>query len=330
MSIITFEGNTAAQLYEEGLYQFRVSGRKEASRNGPVMVLPDIALFTLNSPRHRVLDDAMRNANPFFHMMEFIWMMAGRADVAWLMQFNKRMNEYADDGRLWAAYGDRWRNWFAMDQVQAVIERLRKDKTTRQAVIQMWSPDPDLSNIWKDKACNTSIMFRNNAGALDMLVTNRSNDFVWGALGANIVHMTMLHELIAHLSGIPLGKYSVVSNNLHIYENMPRSVEIQNTLVAGEIYDNCEPLPLFGKDEEYGGFVTDCENFCNNRMAGLYAPGFLSQTAYLAYTAWFKRHDDTRYALQLIDNMKHHDWRIACQNWFKRNVKGAEKCMEKK
>lgn len=318
MSIIEFEGDTAAQLYEEGLYKFRVCGRPEHSRNGPVLVMPEITVFRLMEPRCRVLDDHIRNANPFFHMMEFIWMMAGRLDVEWIAQFNKQYREYADDGQVKAAYGYRWRRAFGFDQIRFVINQLKRNPTSRQATLQMWLPQEDLPTFHKDKACNISIMFRNNSGALDMLVTNRSNDFVWGALGANIVHMTMLHELVSHFSKIPLGRYSVVSMNLHIYTEMPNYQAISNTLVADEIYKECEPLPLFGETEEYNDFVSDCENFCNGDL-GLLTTDFLGNTALPAYVAW-KVRENREHAYESIATMKHPDWRIACQNYLKRKT----------
>lgn len=321
MSIITFEGNTAAELYEEGLYQFRVSGRKESSRNGPVLVLPSIAVFTLNSPQHRVLDDATRNANPFFHIMEFIWMMAGRNDAAWLMQFNKNMASYADTGVLRAAYGYLWRNKFVVDQIQAIIGKLKSDPNTRQAVIQMWNVESDLCNDYKDKACNTQIMFRNNVGALDMLVTNRSNDFVWGALGANIVHMTMLHELIAHFTGIPLGKYSVVSNNLHMYTNMPNYEAISKTLVVEEVYSHATPMSLFEEDETYEAFTKDCERFCQD-PEGPFATEWICNVAQPCYQAWVAhKAGQEDMAVDECSRIYATDWSISCLNWLERKSK---------
>jgi hypothetical protein len=40
----------------------------------------------------------MRDANPFFHVMETLWMLAGRNDLPWLVRFNKRFASYSDDG----------------------------------------------------------------------------------------------------------------------------------------------------------------------------------------------------------------------------------------
>jgi thymidylate synthase len=317
MSIIEWQGDTAAEVYEEGLYKFRVSGRKEATRNGPVIVLPDVAAFTLTDPRCRVIDDSTRNANPFFHMMEFVWMMAGRKDVTWLLQFNKQMTEYADDGYLRAAYGWRWRNHWCADQIRVVIEKLAKDPTTRQAVLQMWSPQDDLFGNYKDKACNVTIMFRYNAGALDCLVCNRSNDFVWGALGANICHLTMLHELVAHFAGLPLGKYTVISNNLHMYTDRPDFQPAISQLVVEDVYDSEPPQDMFAGGDTYSGFVSDCEVFCNGRLTDVNTP-WMQDTVYTTYMAWQNRKDDQRKNYE--DYIKSPDWRTACQNYLTRKT----------
>jgi thymidylate synthase len=320
--IITFSGNTAGQLYEEGLQRFRVSGRKEHTRNGPAMVLPEIAVFTLNHPQRRVLDDPTRNANPFFHMMEFIWMMAGRLDSKWISQFNKRMETFADNGELKAAYGYRWRYHYAVDQVYWVIQQLAKDPMTRQAVIGIWDPDMDLTTNHKDKACNVTLMFRNNAGALDMLVCNRSNDFIWGALGSNVVHFTMLHECVAHFSGIPLGKYSVLSINLHMYTDRPDFDRAWKQLAVEEVYDKVSHLEMFSPTESFTPFATDCERFCVDHE-GPFATEWMHSVAEPVRQAWFAHkagHDDA--AVHEVSRIEAPDWRMACQNWLDRNSKG--------
>ena len=316
--IVEIEGGTATKLYLEGLQKFRVFGRKEHSRNGPVIAMPGPTLMTLLDPRKRVLDDPIRNANPFFHAMEFVWMMAGRLDVKWIAQFNKQMEAYADDGIISAAYGYRWRYHYGKDQIQTVIDMLRSDPGTRQAVLQMWDPDMDLGEQKKDKACNTEILFRTLNGALDMTVINRSNDFVWGAVGANICHMTMLHETVAHYSGIPLGKYMVFSNNMHIYENMPRYAEISQQIVANEVYNRQNIEWMHGETDSYQGFVQDCEYFCSDHQGRVTHP-WLLRTARPIYDAWMEHKAGDAYAAgETIALCTSDDWRTACTNWLQR------------
>jgi len=109
-------------------------------------VFPEPVTTTYLRPTERVLFHAGRDANPIFHLMEAIWMLAGRNDVAFLEQFNRTIGQYSDNGEVFnAAYGHRWRKHFGHDQLIEVINLLRKDPKSRQAVIQMWD-DKDLLN----------------------------------------------------------------------------------------------------------------------------------------------------------------------------------------
>ena len=50
------------------------------------------------TPCERVLLYPERNANPFFHLYESLWMLAGRNDVAGPARYAKNMNNYSDNG----------------------------------------------------------------------------------------------------------------------------------------------------------------------------------------------------------------------------------------
>ncbi len=96
-----------------------ISGVLVKTRNGAAYEFPGPVVTTYTHPRERVLFYKERDANPFFHFMESMWMLAGRNDVDWIMQFNGRMNTYSDDGVTFhGAYGHRWRTWFNKDQLE--------------------------------------------------------------------------------------------------------------------------------------------------------------------------------------------------------------------
>lgn len=226
--------NVNDALYQ-GLQYLATHGIKEDSRNGSVLVAPGPVTTVYAHPWERVLVCPERDANPFFHLMEAIWMMAGRRDVAFVQQFNSRIGKYSDDAvNLHGAYGYRWRTWFGYDQLSAVAEELRRDPNTRRAVLTMW----DASNFavnhmneapgtngdfvtleqgGKDVPCNTHIYFDVRGGKLNMTVCCRSNDIWWGAYGANAVHFSVLQELMAVWCGVQMGVYRQVSNNYHLY-----------------------------------------------------------------------------------------------------------------
>lgn len=207
----------------------------EDSRNGPVYRLPGVTQLVYMKPWERVLFSPARDANPFFHLMEAFWMLAGDNYVRFPAEFNKRFLEYSDDGvTVHGAYGYRWHNHFPIEnsryklvcgetteQIMVILRELAENPASRRAVLQMWDPVADLGSDSKDVPCNLGCCFDVDVdGFLNMTVFNRSNDALWGACGANAVHMSMLQELIAGCLGYKIGKYRQVSNNMHIYADV--------------------------------------------------------------------------------------------------------------
>src|SRR5688500_12288764 len=117
--------NVSEALYnaKEALKQ---SHRQITSRNGACMEFTRPVATTYTHPWERVLFYAERDANPFFHLMESLWMLSGRNDVEWIEQFNGRINSYSDDGRTFhGAYGFRWREWFGCEQLNDLSYRIK-------------------------------------------------------------------------------------------------------------------------------------------------------------------------------------------------------------
>ena len=99
-----------------GLTLLYDNGVARKSRAGNVIEYPEPVTTVYSRPRERVLFGYERNANPFFHFMEGLWMLDGRNDVKGVASYVKRMETYSDDGKiLQGAYGHRWRNHFGID-----------------------------------------------------------------------------------------------------------------------------------------------------------------------------------------------------------------------
>lgn len=93
-----------------------ISLLEEETRNGLVYSFEDPVVITYHNPLERVLFNTGRDCNPFFHLVESLWMLAGRNDIATVSFFNEQMAEYSDDGfTQHAAYGHRWRNAWSAD-----------------------------------------------------------------------------------------------------------------------------------------------------------------------------------------------------------------------
>ena len=307
--MISIERETVDELYTETLFNLHVSYIEEETRGGPVRSFAEPVMWALTNPRNRILINTVRDANPFFHVMEFIWMMSGEPKIEWITQFSKNYGNFADD---YAGYGYAWRHKFGFDQIAEVIALLKQDPNTRRAVLTMWKPDCDLTlQPRKEVACNTQIYFRNIRGRLDMTVTNRSNDIIWGALGANVVHMTMLHELIAHGAGLQLGIYRAFSTNAHMYENMPRFEELWEFSPYGfHFVEQCRPL--LEEEEGWENFVEDAENFVSaERMRSFFKTKWFREVACPVYSNFFQREEPR---LQIACPA----WSRACEEWLQR------------
>lgn len=217
----------ADQALYYGLTEVVHSGLVQTSRNGPVLRTPMPLASVYADPRNRVLFNPVRDCNPFLHVFESMWMLKGRRDLAFVQHFTPQMKAYSDDGvTLNGAYGYRWRRQFGVDQINFIIQELLENPDSRRAHLQMWDAHHDtkllMTNGSKDVPCNLSAEFEVSArGKVDMVVYNRSNDLIWGAYGANLVHFSFLQEYIACALGRPVGTYTQVSRNAHIYTENP-------------------------------------------------------------------------------------------------------------
>src|SRR6516162_9378955 len=108
-------------------------GHTEVTRIGPAIVAQEPVTIHYQYPKQHVLLNPVRDANPFFHLMEAMWMLAGRQDGAFLDHYVKGFSEkYGSYGIIMDAYGFRWKYGFRFDQLKELINQLRKNPSTRQ------------------------------------------------------------------------------------------------------------------------------------------------------------------------------------------------------
>lgn len=225
-------------------------GVARESRNGPVLYGGSVTTI-YSKPLERVIFWPERDANPFFHLYESLWMLMGRDDVAPLVRYVKNSANYSDDGIVFhGAYGYRWRKAFLHDQLQIIAERLTNDKDDRRCILQMWDTRHDLGFNSKDLPCNVMATFqRDKNGALDLTVFCRSNDIIWGAYGANAVQFATLLEYMALWIGCPVGIYTQISINWHGYLDTLEKVKNIRPDRVGYVYnpyidDNIHYIPM--------------------------------------------------------------------------------------
>lgn len=207
------------------------------------------ATTRLPDPRKRVLTIPYRRANPFFQAMETVWILAGRADAAWITYYNSRLAQFLDSyetGPGWVAgdikkrdhfhgaYGERLVKWGrhlkskvaapAVDrnQIKDVILQLLAEASSRRAVMAIHNPDLDNPSIpTLDKPCNLAMSYQLRQGRLFAVTFNRSNDLNLGLAFTNIVQFTTIQEFIAAALSVEVGHYTHFSSSLHVYHDDP-------------------------------------------------------------------------------------------------------------
>ena len=233
----TIHARNVSEAFVDGMNLLYENGVERESRAGTVLEYPTCVATVYEKPWERVLFNPARDANPFFHLMESLWMLRGQRDVKSLVRYNKRMDDYSDDGEVFhGAYGHRWRNHFSqdyrvLDQVKVIIRRLGKNPGDRRCVLQMWDASYDLNVNKVDIPCNTHVYFkiRDELGGddrsgylnkLHMTVCCRSNDIIWGAYGANAVQFSMLQQYMSDCLDIEMGPYIQISDSFHAYKDI--------------------------------------------------------------------------------------------------------------
>ena len=138
-------------------------------------------------------------------------------------------------GTLGPVYGKQWRKYgMGFDQVQYVIDNIKKNPTSRYNIINAWNGDDFLSDTANVAlpACHVYYQFCVNNGKLDMMMVQRSCDMFLG-VPFNIASGAALLTLIAHHTGYEPGKFHWVGNCCHLYEN---HLEQAKELITREPY----------------------------------------------------------------------------------------------
>lgn len=322
--MFTIKASSANQALADGIELILTAAVPETSRNGDVLVVPGPVCIEYTHPWRRVVSSPTRDANPFFHLAESLWMLAGRNDLAFLQKFVKTFDAYSDDGvTLHGAYGHRWRNHFGQDQLLAIVEELRANPNSRRAVLGMWDPSTDLQKLregGKDVPCNTQAFFDLRGGQLNMTVTNRSNDAIFGCFGANVVHFSFLLEYMASVLQVPMGVYRQFTNNLHAYTNVFSREKLKTISLESEVCSDWNNGNLMS----IPWYLWEAELFAvlNGNYAGIVDP-FLANVAIPTLQAWNARKAGAPIdeVLAIVEQITSADWRVAMTEWLERRRK---------
>lgn len=320
------------------LHLVKETGIPVVSRGMQTLEVPGPVFTTYQNPCERVLMDPVRDANPFFHFFESLWILAGANTVQMPRFFLNRITDYSDNQNTFhGAYGHRLRNAHGVDQLLRVVQLLRQKPDTRQAVLSIWKPEYDLGADSKDIPCNDMLMFKVRDERLHLTVCNRSNDIIWGAYGANAVQFSILLEWVAAASGLPVGTYTQMSDSLHVYTDLPlwKAYARGEWRPQGHVtnpYDcDCLIGPLFPDAQEAQWALNDAELLNEYMEAELPNTAVMNPHAFKSFAvrrvgipmlaAYLNyKHKDLSAAIESAKAIAAPDWSAACVEWLTRRI----------
>lgn len=169
---------------------------------------------------------------------EALQLVGGFSDPAAMLQISPHFEKFLDGGVLHAPYGPR-----ILGQMPLAIERLKRDPSTRQAVVTMWDPVQDLLvEGSRDLPCTTHLQFMIRNGALDLHCSMRAND-AWHGFPYDVFQFTFLQCTVAKFLRINIGTYYHSATSFHLYQPQYEAAEaLDFEMSAGErIITGIEP-----------------------------------------------------------------------------------------
>ncbi|MDP2641241.1 MAG: thymidylate synthase [Candidatus Yanofskybacteria bacterium] len=171
---------------------------------------------------------------------ELLWFLRGSSDVKELQQMGCHIwdaNAEADywkpkarfEGDLGRIYGVQWRSWIkpdgtTIDQLNDVIERIRKNPSDRRLIVTAWNPG-ELDQMALPP-CHIFFQFFAVNDELSVLMYQRSCDTFLG-VPFNIASYALLLHMVAQVTGLKPGEFIHVLGDTHIYMNHFEQVKQQ-------------------------------------------------------------------------------------------------------
>lgn len=205
--------------------------------------------LVIKNPTQRLLTNSSRGFNLPGAIARFVWMMAANNRLADIeFYWGLKVSKFTDDGYTvpGSSYGARMFNASpGLDQIEAVIKRLKEDPSTRRAAVSIYHPI-DAIRPSKDIPCTFGIFYHIRDNKLISTVVMRSNN-AFILLPYNIFEFSLLAEIIAKEVGVEMGSMYYNALSMHIYED---NYKISQKIVDGadELNDvHFPPMPFTPK-----------------------------------------------------------------------------------
>ncbi|MGL4807775.1 MAG: thymidylate synthase [Giesbergeria sp.] len=179
---------------------------------------------------------------------ELCWFLSGSTNVHDLRKYGVTIwDEWAgEDGQLGPTYGAQWRGHG--DQIRDVIHLLRREPTTRRAVVSAWEPARIGEMVLPP--CHVLFQFQIHEGKLILDVYQRSADIFLG-VPFNMASYGILAHIVAAATRTHADSMRICFGDLHLYSNHEAAArEYQKRLWAPGLPDrHMIPRVILPSDE---------------------------------------------------------------------------------
>ena len=192
-------------------------GNVSAPRGKPVREI--LGMTTTFDMAYPLVTRTARKLGYRFAPAEAAWILSGSNDLERIKKYSPFIWEFSDDGFFYqGAYGPR-----VIDQLTYVCDVLSDDHDTRQAVIEVWRPNP---RPGRDIPCTLSYQFIARQGRLHCIQSMRSSD-AWLGYPYDVFNAAMLTGYIILLlrdrkakgrKDLKIGTHTMCVGSQHIYE----------------------------------------------------------------------------------------------------------------
>ena len=171
--------------------------------------------FKILRPKNREIITNGRNWNKEYAEFEWQWYLKGDPNGDLISKRAAIWKNHMDkNGNIRSNYG--WQ-WNRNNQLDRVVDILKKDINSRQAVISLYD-GKEIETYEFDTPCTLNVSFYVLSNKLCMTVNMRSND-LWFGFCNDQYCFSKLQEYVAKSLDLQIGFYYHFASNLHIYND---------------------------------------------------------------------------------------------------------------
>ena len=202
---------TGSEAYVKLMRRVLNDGEMVSPRGQLTFEIPDVTVTIENLADAHVLSTC-RRVNLKILATEYVHLLAGVSSLEQLdLASGGRFTQFSNEGRLMGAYGPRIRH-----QLPRVVDLLRRDEDTRQAVLTIWNGQEHAASS-RDVPCTLNLQFRLRDGRLSIRATMRSSDIYLGA-PYDWWMFSRLGMSVASALNVEPGSFTLTTGSLHLYE----------------------------------------------------------------------------------------------------------------